>query len=305
MSIPDFQSIMLPLLKIANDGKIHTLRKASESLAEKFGLNESEMSILISSGQPKFYNRVGWARTYLKKAGLIKYPQRGSFQITKRGLEVLEKDVEKINISYLERFPEFIEFRKRSQPEEQGETQEQEEELTPEEALENAYQKIRSDLADELLEHVLNSSSEFFEKLVVELLVAMGYGGTQRNAARAVGKSGDEGIDGIIDEDRLGLDVIYIQAKRWKRDAKIGRPQIHAFVGALHGKHARKGVFITTADFMSDAVEFIKDIESKIVLINGERLASLMIDFGVGVSTKTEYRIKELDSDYFEEIINE
>lgn len=302
MAIPDFQSIMLPLLNLSADGDIHNSHEATGKLAREFDLSDEEVSILITSGPHKFHNRVSWAKTYLKKAGLLKYPQRGYFQITQRGIDVLGENPEKINIAYLERFPEFTEFRRRAQPEEQEDNQENEEGLTPDEALENAYQKIRSDLADELLEYVLKSSSEFFEKLVVELLVTMGYGGTQRDAARAVGRTGDEGVDGIIDEDRLGLDVIYIQAKRWQRDLKIGRPQIQAFVGALHGHHSRKGVFITTSDFTRDANDFIHSIDTKVVLINGERLANLMIDFGVGVSTKMEYKIKELDSDYFGEI---
>jgi restriction system protein len=301
MAIPDFQSIMLPLLKLSSNGEIHNLHKATEELANKFKLSDEELSILISSGPHKFENRVGWARTYLKKAGLLKYPQRGHFQITPKGIEVLNGNPEKINIDYLKRFPEFLEFRRRAQPEEKEESQEKEDELTPQEAMENAYLKIRSDLIDELLENVLNSSPEFFEKLVVELLVAMGYGGSRKDAARAVGRVGDEGVDGIIDEDRLGLDVIYIQAKRWKRDTKVGSPQIQAFVGALHGHHARKGVFITTADFSKAAYDFITNIETKVVLINGERLANFMIDYGIGISTKTEFKINELDSDYFGE----
>jgi len=291
---------MLPLLKLSSNGEIHNLRKATEKLAIEFNLSDEELSILITSGPHKFENRVGWARTYLKKAGLLEYPQRGHFKITQRGIAVLEENPEIINIDYLMRFPEFVEFRKRAQTEEREESQDKEE-LTPQEAMESAYLKIRSDLIDELLENVLSSPPEFFEKLVVELLVAMGYGGTRKDAARAVGRVGDEGIDGIIDEDRLGLDVIYIQAKRWNRDNKVGSPQIQAFVGALHGHHARKGVFITTADFSKAANDFISNIETKVILINGERLANLMIDYGIGVSTKNEYEIKEVDSDYFGE----
>jgi restriction system protein len=298
MAIPDFQSIMLPLLKLAGDGEVHGFHDAVEKLANIFVLSEEETSTLIPSGQPRFENRVGWAKTYLKKSGLIIYPKRGHLQITQRGLEVLEKNPNTIDMEYLKRFPEYVEFRQGNQKEEES-SSESDKDLTPEEALENAYQKIRDDLADELLETILISPPVFFEKLVVDLLVAMGYGGTHRETARAVGKSGDEGIDGIIDEDRLGLETIYLQAKRWQLDSKIGSPQIRDFVGALTGKNARKGVFITTSDFTDDARNFTTGLAIKVVLINGERLANLMIDYGIGVTTRINYQIKDLDSDYF------
>jgi len=306
MAIPDFQSIMLPMLFLAKDEKIHYFHDAVEQLALEFDLSEKELSILIPSGQPKFMNRAGWAKTHIRKAGLIDYPQRGHFQITQRGLDVLKENPEKIDMSYLMRFKEFADFRKKSQSDtDEVDTIDDHEKLTPLESIEVAYQKIRTDLADDLLEFVVKSSPGFFEKLVVELLVAMGYGGTQREATRAVGGSGDEGIDGIIDEDRLGLDIIYIQAKRWQRSSKIGRPQIQEFVGALHGKRASKGVFITTADFSDSAREYVKGITSKVVLIDGQRLANLMIDYGIGVTTRINYEIKELDTDYFGEVIND
>ncbi|MFN2303445.1 MAG: restriction endonuclease [Anaerolineales bacterium] len=300
MTIPDFQSIMLPLLKLAGDGEIHNVNNATEELAKVFNLSNEEISRLIPSGSLKFYNRVGWAKTHLKKAGLLEYPQRGYFKITQRGFDVLQEEPQKINMAYLKRFPEFIAFRQTHHTDEGiEEILEEDTELTPEEAIEEAYLKIRADLSDELIETILKSPPAFFEKLVVELLVAMGYGGTQRDAARAVGRVGDEGVDGIIDEDRLGLDSIYIQAKRWQRDAKIGRPQIQAFVGALQGFKAIKGVFITTADFTREAREYAKGISTSVVLINGERLANLMIDYSIGVTTRIKYEIKNLDSDYF------
>lgn len=300
MTIPDFQSIMLPLLKLAADGDSHNVNETTEVLAQQFNLTEEEITKLIPSGSPKFDNRVGWAKTHLKKAGLLHYPQRGFFQITERGLNVLRENPSEINMRYLKRFPEFLEFRQSHQPTDGlDETNGEEDELTPEEALENAYQKIRADLADELLETIIKSSPAFFEKLVIELLVAMGYGGTQRDAARAVGGVGDGGIDGIIDEDRLGLETIYIQAKKWQPDSKVSRPQIQSFVGALTGNNARKGVFITTSDFTNDARNYASGLSIKVVLINGERLANLMIDYGIGVSTRFNYEIKSLDSDYF------
>lgn len=302
MAIPDFQSIMLPLLKLSSDGNVHYIHDAVDQLADRFSLTEEERSRLLQSGrQPIFYNRVGWARTYLKKAGLLKDPRRGYFQITEKGRSVLEENPDKIDMKYLKRFPEYIKFRQSTRKRDEPAIGEDLDDLTPEEALEDAYQKIRKDLADDLLSYVQNSSSGFFEKLVVELLVKMGFGGTQREAARAVGKSGDEGIDGIIDEDRLGLDSIYIQAKKWKTGTPVGRPEIHKFVGALHGKRAKKGVFITTSHFTQAAEEYIKNIETKVVLIDGERLTDLMMDYDIGVTEQTTYKIKSLDTDYFGE----
>jgi len=273
-----------------------------DELGIKFGLSEEEKSELLPSGQqPIFYNRVGWARTYLKKAGLIEYTKRGYFKITTRGLDALSKKPTIIDMRFLEQYPEYAEFRRRSNnnrpPKSIPITID---ELTPEEALDEAYQKIYDDLSTELLEYVSKTTPGFFEKLVVELLVKMGYGGSQRDAARAVGKSGDEGIDGIIDEDRLGLDSIYIQAKKWNKDSRIGRPEIQKFVGALVGQKAKKGIFITTSSFSNEAIDFVRKIDTKIVLIDGKRLTDLMIDFGVGVTSRTTYEIKGIDSDYFE-----
>jgi restriction system protein len=303
MPIPDFQTIMLPLLRLAADGGVHYIHDAVNKLADDFSLSDDEKSRLLPSGQqPIFYNRVGWARTYLKKAGLIEDPRRGYFQITERGKSVLQENPSRIDMQYLRQFPEYIEFRQTTRETDQTDLSDEVlEDLTPEEALEDAYQRIRKDLSEDLLEYVLNSSAGFFEKLVVELLVKMGYGGSQRNVARAVGQSGDEGIDGIIDEDRLGLDTIYIQAKKWKLDSSVGRPEIQKFVGALQGKRAKKGIFITTTRFTDDAREYVRLIDTKVVLIEGSQLTDLMIDYGVGVATRTSYDIKTLDTDYFGE----
>jgi restriction system protein len=303
MAIPEYQTLMLPLLKIAGDGEIHNIHDATRTLANLFNLTEQErIAPLSSSSQPIFSNRVGWAKTYLKQAGLLIYPERAHFQITSRGQAVLAEGLQNITNSYLKKFPEFRNFRKRTKVESIEEENDTENDLTPDEAIDSAYLKIRNDLSDNLLEFVLNSSSSFFEKLVVDLLVAMGYGGTHYDAARSVGKSGDEGIDGIIDEDRLGLDTIFIQAKRWQPDHSVGRPEIQKFVGALLGKRAKKGVFITTSAFSSDAIEYAKSIDSKVVLIDGNRLTTLMIDFGVGVTTQKTFEIKKIDTDYFDEI---
>jgi restriction system protein len=307
MPIPDFQTVMLPLLKFASDGGVHYIHDAVNRLADELFLTEEERTKLLPSGQqPVFYNRVGWARTYLKKAGLLEDPKRGYFQITDRGKEVLQENPPRIDMKFLRQFPEYIEFRQTVRDTADEEVKDEDlEDLTPEEALENAYQRIRRDLSDELLSYVLNSTPGFFEKLVVELLVKMGYGGSQRDAARAVGQSGDEGIDGIIDEDRLGLDTIYVQAKKWNQSSSIGRPEIQKFVGALQGKRAKKGIFITTTTFSNEAREYASNIDTKVVLIDGARLTDLMIDYSVGVTARTLYELKDLDTDYFGEKILE
>lgn len=298
MSIPDYQTLMLPLLKLLVDKQEHSLRETIEALAEEFGLTEPERKELLPSGQqPVFDNRVGWARTYMKKAGLLETTRRGYFRITDRGLEVLKQNPPIINDAFLMQFPEFVKFKnKRDKPFKQTDQNELIQK-TPKELLEYGYQSIRDNLAQELLNQVKNSSPDFFEKLVVELLVKMGYGGSIKDAGEAIGKSGDEGIDGIIKEDRLGLDIIYIQAKRW--NSSVGRDEIQKFVGALEGKRARKGVFITTSTFTDKAIKYVQQINTKVILIDGESLAQYMIDFDVGVSRESVYEVKKIDTDYF------
>ncbi|WP_028083438.1 restriction endonuclease [Dolichospermum circinale] len=300
MTIPDFQAIMLPLLQYASDGKEHSLRDAITYLADVFNLSDDERKELLSSGQQAvFDNRIGWARTYLKKAGLFISPKRGFFQITDRGKEILSQNPSEINLKFLNQFPEFIEFKTTKKDNDKSEPEIIEtSETTPQESIEFGYQKIRKELELELLNRVKSCSPDFFERLVVDLLVKMGYGGSRRDAGRAIGKSGDGGIDGIIKEDKLGLDIVYVQAKRWDNTV-VGRPEIQKFVGALHGQRARKGVFITTSRFFQEAREYVSIIDSKIVLIDGEELAQLMIDNHVGVSTVSIYEIKKIDSDYF------
>ncbi len=304
MPIPDFQSIILPLLQQFRDGKEHSIQEVVGELAKVYSLSEQEINELLPSGkQTTFYNRVGWARTYLSKSGLLEMPRRSYHKITARGKEVLKSNPARIDMKYLERFPEYVEFREResARRKDQGDNDKdsalQVGNRTPEEMLEYAYQEIRDNLAHEILAFVKKSSPAFFERLVVELLVNMGYGGSRREAARAVGQTGDEGIDGIIDEDRLGLDTIYIQAKRW--EAVVGRPEIQKFVGALMGKRARKGIFITTSSFTADAVNYVTNIDFKVVLIDGKRLAEFMIDYNIGVTGSTVYQLKRIDSDYF------
>lgn len=296
---------MLPVLKLASDGNEHKFSKAVEELADEFNLSTEERNELLPSGsQAVFHNRVGWARSYLKQAGLLASPKRGFFTITQKGKELLATNPSRVDASTLEQYPEFIEFKNRKKEKgEEGETElasssEQESTLTPEDALASAYNKLRSALESELLIAVKESSPSFFERVVVDLLVKMGYGGNRQDAGRALGKSGDGGIDGIINEDRLGLDVIYIQAKRW--EGVVGRPEIQKFAGALQGQRARKGVFITTSSFTKEAREYASVIETKIILIDGEHLSKLMAEHNVGVSTVGQYEVKKLDSDYFD-----
>jgi len=299
MAIPDFQSVMLPLLKFSSDQAEHSLQDAVESLAGQFELTIEERQELLPSGkQARFDNRVAWARSYFKQAGLVENTRRGFFRISQRGLELLKTNPEKINKKTLEQYPEFLEFQNvRREVQEVEVLTDEPEKQTPEEQLEHAYKTLSDGLASEIILLVKSCSPSFFERLVVELLLAMGYGGSRTEAGRAIGQSGDGGIDGIIDEDKLGLDSIYIQAKRW--EGTVGRPEIQKFVGALQGNRAHKGVFITTSDFTKEAQEYVKNINNKVVLINGFSLAKLMIENNVGVSIAATYEVKKIDSDYF------
>lgn len=305
MPIPDYQTIMLPLLKQLSDRKEYLFKDVMALLGKRFRLTEEEMSELLPSGQSLlFANRVGWARTYLKKAGLLDSPKRGVVCITERGLQVLKGNPKKIDNNLLKQFPEFVEFQN-IKKEDSGSLEQidttQVEKQTPEETIDLAYQNIRQSLAQELIDTVRRLSPAFFERLVVELLVKMGYGGSMKDAGKAIGKTGDEGIDGTIKEDKLGLDIIYIQAKRWQAGNVVGRPELHKFVGALAGQGAKKGIFITTSTFSKDALNYAPKNETKIVLIDGVQLAQLMIDYNLGVSVQRSYDIKRLDNDYFEE----
>ncbi|PSF38129.1 restriction endonuclease [Aphanothece hegewaldii CCALA 016] len=304
MSIPDFQTIMLPLLQYTEDEQEHSLRDSIEYLATFFKLTDSEKKHLLPSGQQAtFDNRVGWASTYLKKAKFLVKTKRGYFKITERGQDVLKQKLSEINTNFLNNFAEFRNFQSPQNsndlPRKANNGSLSETERTPEESLEMFYQKIRESLAYELLEAIKSCSPEFFEKLVVELLIKMGYGGSRKEAGQAVGQSRDGGIDGIIKEDRLGLDIIYIQAKRWNNT--VSRPEIQKFAGALLGQKAKKGIFITTFQFSKDAIDYAKNLESKIILIDGQALTELMIDYNVGVSPIKSYEVKKIDIDYFTE----
>jgi len=299
MAIPGYQAIMLPIMLFLRDEKEHTSREIMDAMASKFSLSEDEKKTLLQCGQPLYENRVGWAKTYLKKAGLISSPRRGVNVITPRGLDVLSKKPSSITDGFLRQFPEFVEFIQVKKV--IAEEAEKGNDNTPEEVLDAVYKEMRGTLVQELVAKIMAQSPDFFERLVVELLVKMGYGGSIKDAGKAIGRSGDEGIDGTIKEDKLGLDVIYIQAKRWNPDFKIGRPEIQKFVGALAGQGAKKGIFITTALFSKDALSYQPKNETKVVLIDGEMLAQLMTDYNVGVASVNIYELKRIDNDYFME----
>lgn len=302
MAIPSFQSIMRPLMEFLADGKEHSLRESLAHLAAVFRLTEEEQQVLLPSGrQELFKNRVAWAKTHLRMAGLVAPAARGIFKITLRGQALLKAHSGLIDLRLLKRQPGYAEARDRKGDEahDRPVNAAAEESRTPEELMEQAYEALRESLAAEILGKLKASSPSFFERLVVDLLVRMGYGGSRKDAGEALGKSGDEGIDGIIKEDRLGLDTIYLQAKRW--DQTVGRPEIQKFAGALQGFRARKGIFITTATFSKEAADYASRIDSRIVLIDGPALCHLMMDHGVGVSAVATYAVQRIDNDYFSE----
>ena len=306
MAIPDFQSILRPLFFIFGDEKEHTRRELIDRLSDDFKLSEQDLKKLLPSGrQPIFGNRVSWALTHLKIAKLIDNTERGVLKITERGKEIYKKQPEIMDKKYLRQFPEYAERReqyrlnKTNKSKDDNTSDETEESVTPEEQIEEAFENLNNNLSSDILTQLKKAGFSFFEKIVIEVLLAMGYGGSRKDAGEAIGKIGDEGIDGIIKEDRLGLDIIYIQAKKWENT--VSRPEIQKFAGALQGKRARKGIFITTSDFSKGAQDYVSAIDSKIILIDGKRLAQLMIDFNVGVSTEATYELKRIDSDYFSE----
>jgi restriction system protein len=310
MTIPDYQTIMKPLLESLSDKNEHYIRDTIHDLSKKFCLTDEERNQLLPSGtQAIFDNRVHWARQYLKKAGLIDAPKRAYIKITQRGINVLNDNPPSIDNIYLSKFDSFNKFKDGKhtkidtndediQIEKNSEIQEFNFQ-TPDEVIDESYQLLRNNLIQELLEKVKAQSSYFFEKLVIDLLLMMGYGGSRSDAGKMTKRSNDEGIDGTIFEDRLGLDIIYIQAKKWDTNV-VSRPEIQKFVGALQGQKAKKGIFITTSTFSKSAMEYVSIIDSKVVLIDGLKLCEYMIDFNVGVQTYKQFEIKKLDNDYFE-----
>lgn len=305
--IPDFQTIMLPVLRLMKDRKEHKLQDMLLQICNEYHLTDEEREELVPSGvQTKIYNRISWVTTYFKKAGLIVSPKRSTFTITEQGLGVLKSKPERIDKNFLKTIPAYNKWKetykkdwKEAHSFDNNVIEELEVDKTPEELLDYSYSQLKEELAIELIEKIKECSPGFFERLVVDLLIKMGYGGSRKEAGKVIGKSGDGGIDGIINEDKLGLDTIYIQAKKW--EGSVGRPEIQKFVGALAGQGAKKGIFITTSSFSKDAREYQPKNETKIVLIDGQDLANLMIEYGVGVSIKISYEIKKMDTDYFEE----
>lgn len=300
MALPDYHVLMLPLLKLVDKRGTLKLRDAQQSIIDQFELTEEEKNTLLPSGkQTAIYNRIGWAGTYLRKSGLVSQAQRGMMEITPRGKKVLSENLASLNPKYLEKFAEFRQFKSTvtDSPSTQIINSIVASAGTPEEILEQAHAELKNQVLTDIAEKLKSCSPKFFENLVVDTLVQMGYGGSRKEAGKVIGGSGDEGIDGIINEDRLGLDLIYLQAKRW--EATIGRPEIQKFAGALQGKRAKKGVFITTSNFTSEAMDFVKNIDAKIILISGKMLAELMWEYNIGVNISTTYEVKKIDFEYF------
>lgn len=302
--IPDFQTCMLPFLKQLQDGQIHSMLEIQKNLAIEFNLTEDELKEMIpSKSTTRFRSNVGWAKTYMQKAGLLTTPQRANYKITEEGLRLLGSNPTKIDMRLLWKYPSYREWQNHVNNDDAPKDTTpiaNNKEQNPDIILENTYKRLRDILAQELLEKILAQTADFFEELVIKLLVAMGYGGSFNEAAgMVVGKTGDEGIDGIIKEDKLGLDNIYIQAKRWDNGC-VGRPEIQKFVGALAGKGANKGIFITTSYFSKEARDFRPQNNIKIVLIDGKQLCQYMIDYNIGVSVSQTFEIKRIDNDFFE-----
>jgi restriction system protein len=308
MPVPDFNEIKAPALQFFSDGNAHPVKEVYEALADYFNLTESDRDEVLPSGsQRRWHNRANWACYDLYRAGMLIRPQKGVYQITDEGKSVAAQKPSMIDRKFLTQFEPFRKFMadKKQRGVEVGQTGRgpvavtDEEEATPEERIETAFTELKETLIADLLARLGSVDPFRFEQVVIDLLVAMGYGGSRKEAAAVTRKTGDEGIDGVINEDRLGLDVIYIQAKRWK--SNVGRPEIQNFVGALAGKKANKGVFITTSAFHENATEYAAGLHNKVILIDGRRLAELMIEHGIGVAEEHAYSVKKIDSDYFEE----
>ena len=304
MSVPAYEKFMFPILKILSDGQTKAKKAIASAIIEYFHFNEQDLSETLSSqSKPTYLNRMGWAITYLKKAGLLISPSRACFQITDEGRKIVEQNIVNLDSKYLRKYESFVEFQNLSHKQDKisrlGE--EIQNPATPLENIIDNYELIKKNVCDEILTKILEQTSDFFEQLVVDLVVAMGYGGSIEEAGKATKRTGDEGIDGIIKQDKLGLDNIYLQAKRWQKSNIVGRPEIHKFVGALAGQGARKGIFITTSNFSKEALEYKPRNETSIILIDGQKLVDLMYEHNIGVTVEKRFEIKRLDSDYFDE----
>ncbi len=296
MSVPKYYEMHKPMLELLSDGNVHTLKQIKSHIIQFFHLTEADVAQPLPSGrQTYFSNRIGWARTYLKKAGLIEAASKGAFIITDEGKKVVSQNPDVIDRAYLMKYPSFRTFAGASAPDKTANDEDSSE--TPDDTFETAFEKINQSLADDILAEVMKLSPTAFEKMVLDLMAKMGYG-TFANAATTTAVTGDEGIDGIIMEDKLGFDLIYIQAKRWGMDHPVGRPEVQAFVGAIAGKGG-KGLFVTTSKFTKQAIDYAKN--QHVILIDGEKLAYCMIEYNFGVSTKKVFEIKAIDSDLFED----
>lgn len=306
MTIPDYQTLMLPVLKTASDGDTR-VPDVADRIADDLGLSETERDELLPSGRQRvLHNRIHWAKFYMTKAGLIDTPSRGLFRASEAGIALLGTSPTTIDVDTLKTYPIFVEWYEKSASgtgaaEAPAVRAAAVADATPEEQIDSAHAIIHSALKADLLQRVLAQSAAFFEGVIVDLLIAMGYGGTHERAALRLGKSGDGGVDGVIDEDRLGLDRIYVQAKRYSAHVGVGRPEIQAFVGSLVGLGATKGVFVTTSTFSAPAFQFVQHLPQRVILIDGERLAELMVEHDVGVRTSRNIAIKRLDEDFFVE----
>lgn len=304
MAIPDYETLMLPVLQAAEVGGPVTSKALRAAVAESLGLSPADRAETIPSGAPVFDNRVHWAVTYLVQAGLLVRPKRGVVEITQRGREVLQAHPQRIDNVLLERFPEFVEFKQRSgtRPRNTSSTPQPSAspDAPPRERLAAAVREANAAVAEELLQRIRDREPDFLEALVLELLTAMGYGGRE-GAAEVLGGSGDEGLDGVIRQDALGLDRVYVQAKRYAADNPISRPAIQGFVGALQGAQADRGIFITTSRFTQEAERYADRVSARIILIDGERLGDLMVTYNVGVQDDETFVMKQIDEDYFEE----
>lgn len=309
MPLPDYQSVTLPLLKLTSTMPLVVLSEALERLSDDFGLTDGDRAEVTASGRSKMWSRVAWAATYLAQARVVSRPARGAIAITDRGRQLLATNPARIDYSLLRQYEEFRTFMDGNKSKATGPAMKppgvhpevlQATALSPEELIDQGYSALRTEAEIALLERLRASKPEFFEQAVVDLLVAMGFGGSHENAARRVGKTGDEGVDGVIDEDSLGLDAVYVQAKRWAADHTVGIGDVQGFVGSLVGKKASKGVFITTSSFSQPARKYVEGVAHRVVLIDGANVATLMFDHGVGVRTRHAYEIKTIDESYFD-----
>lgn len=304
LPIPDYQTLMLPVLKIAAEGETR-VPDAAEKIADELNLSMVEREEMLPSGKQRLlHNRIHWAKFYMNKAGLIDIPSRGRFSASAAGRNLLAQNPSGINVEALRNFPAFVEFYSKSANTSRlGETPANiaaaASDSTPEEQIDAAHGLMQSALKVELLQRILGQSPSFFERVIVDLLLAMGYGGTHEQAALKLGKTGDGGVDGVIDEDRLGLDRIYVQAKRYAPHVSVGRPEVQGFVGSLVGLGATKGVFVTTSGFSTHAVEYVKHLQQRVILVDGARLSDLMVEHDVGVRLNRTISVKRLDEDFF------